>query len=199
MNARYWFEQAARQGHLAAQYALAKLYLSDDLEVRTPRRAWTGCAPPRWEGNRWAMYRLGKELLKGQNTKQDAAGAVEWFTRSAEQGNPYAQYLLGKLYLTGKEVPRDEEQAVQWLTRSAEQGERIRPVPSGPPGGTAPARCDAGGDAAALSHEPGVPGQLLPESRPAASRSTASGSKSCGRRRSPRATSRTTMRNSGRK
>ena len=73
-------------------------------------------------GNRWAMYRLGKELLKGQNTKQDAAGAVEWFTRSAEQGNPYAQYLLGKLYLMGKEVPRDEEQAILWLTRSAEQG-----------------------------------------------------------------------------
>ncbi|MFR5900116.1 MAG: tetratricopeptide repeat protein [Neglectibacter timonensis] len=73
-------------------------------------------------GNRWAMYRLGKELLKGQNTKQDAAGAVEWFTRSAEQDSPYAQYLLGKLYLMGKEVPRDEEQAVQWLTRSAEQG-----------------------------------------------------------------------------
>lgn len=34
VNARYWFEQAARQGHLAAQYFLAKLYLSDDLEVR---------------------------------------------------------------------------------------------------------------------------------------------------------------------
>lgn len=45
--------------------------------------------------------------------KQDAAGAVVWFTRSAEQDNPYAQYLLGKLYLMGKEVPRDEEQAVQ--------------------------------------------------------------------------------------
>ena len=73
-------------------------------------------------GNRWAMYRLGKELLKGQNTKQDAVGAVEWFTRSAEQDDPYAQYLLGKLYLMGKEVPRDEEQADQWLNRSAEQG-----------------------------------------------------------------------------
>ncbi|MFR6185265.1 MAG: tetratricopeptide repeat protein [Lawsonibacter sp.] len=68
------------------------------------------------------MYRLGKELLKGETTKQDAAAAVEWFTRSAKGGNPYAQYLLGKLYLMGKEVPSDEEQAVLWLTRSAEQG-----------------------------------------------------------------------------
>ena len=122
MNARYWFEQAARQGHLAAQYALAKLYLSDDLEVRDTARGIDWLRTAAEGGNRWAMYRLGKELLKGQNTKQDAAGAVKWFTRSAESGNPYAQYLLGKLYLTGKEVPRDEEQATLWLTRSAEQG-----------------------------------------------------------------------------
>ena len=33
-EARYWFEQAARQGHLVAQYSLAKLYLSNGLEVR---------------------------------------------------------------------------------------------------------------------------------------------------------------------
>ena len=37
VNARYWFEQAAEQGHLAAQYSLAKLYLSDDVEVRDIR------------------------------------------------------------------------------------------------------------------------------------------------------------------
>lgn len=33
VEARYWFEQAAEQGHLVAQYALAKLYLYEDLEV----------------------------------------------------------------------------------------------------------------------------------------------------------------------
>ena len=122
MNARYWFEQAARQGHLAAQYALAKLYLSDDLEVRDTAQGVDWLRTAAAGGSSWAMYRLGKELLKGEITKQDTAGAVEWFTRSAEGGNPYAQYLLGKLYLTGKEIPRDEEQAVLWLTRSAEQG-----------------------------------------------------------------------------
>ena len=33
-NARYWFEQATEQEHIVAQYSLAKLYLSDDVEVR---------------------------------------------------------------------------------------------------------------------------------------------------------------------
>ena len=36
-NVAVLFEQAAEQGHLVAQYSLAKLYLSDDLEVRDTR------------------------------------------------------------------------------------------------------------------------------------------------------------------
>ena len=72
-------------------------------------------------GSHYAMYRLAKELLKGEHIKKNTASALEWFTRSAEGGNPYAQYMLGKLYLTGKEAPYDEERAVHWLTRSAEQ------------------------------------------------------------------------------
>lgn len=68
------------------------------------------------------MYRLAKELLKGDLIKRNSDAAVEWFTRSAERGNHYAQYMLGKLYLAGKEVPRDEEKAAYWLTQSAEQG-----------------------------------------------------------------------------
>ena len=34
VEARYWFDQAARQGHVSAQYGLGKLLLSDDPEVR---------------------------------------------------------------------------------------------------------------------------------------------------------------------
>ena len=73
-------------------------------------------------GSHYAMYRLAKELLKGDLIKRNSDAAVEWFARSAEGGNPYAQYMLGKLYLAGKEIPRDEEKAAYWLTQSAEQG-----------------------------------------------------------------------------
>lgn len=72
-------------------------------------------------GSHYAMYRLAKELFKGDLIKRNSDAAVEWFTRSAERGNPYAQYMLGKLYLAGKELPCDEERAIHWLTRSAEQ------------------------------------------------------------------------------
>ena len=124
VEARYWFEQAADQGHLVAQYSLAKLYLSDDddLEVRDTRKGMNWLYTAAVNGSSYAMYRLAKELLKGDLIKRNSDAAVEWFTRSAERGNPYAQYMLGKLYLAGKEVPRDEEKAAYWLTQSAEQG-----------------------------------------------------------------------------
>ena len=33
VNARYWFQKSAEQGHIYAQYALGKLLLSNDPEV----------------------------------------------------------------------------------------------------------------------------------------------------------------------
>lgn len=61
------------------------------------------------------MYRLAKELFKGDLIKRNSDAAVEWFTQSAERGNPTPS-MLGKLYLAGKEVPCDEEKAAYWLT-----------------------------------------------------------------------------------
>ena len=121
VEARYWFEQAADQGHLVAQYSLAKLYLSDDVEVRDIRLGMNWLYTAAVNGSSYAMYRLAKECLKGEVIEKDTEHAIEWFAESAERGNQYAQYMLGKLYLTVKEVPYDEEQAVYWLTRSAEQ------------------------------------------------------------------------------
>lgn len=124
MYAQYWFEQAAEQEHIVAQYSLAKLYLSDDVEVRNIRLGLNWLYTAAVNGSSYAMYRLAKELLKGDLIKRNSDAAVEWFARSAERGNQYAQYMLGKLYLTGKEAPYDEERADHWLTRSAEQNNR---------------------------------------------------------------------------
>lgn len=89
VNARYWSEQAAWQRHLAAQYALAKLYLSDDLEVHDTAQGVEWLRYAEEGGSSWAMYRLGKELLRGEVMEQDTAVEVEWFTRFAEGGNSY--------------------------------------------------------------------------------------------------------------
>lgn len=113
VEARYWFGQAAQ--HLPdAQYALAKLLLTDDVEVHDREQGIRWLTQAAKNGNDYAAYRLGKELLKDGNI----AEVLSWLTASAETDNPYAAYLLGKLYW----VSQDKEQAVYWLTQAAEQG-----------------------------------------------------------------------------
>ena len=121
-KAKHWLTQSANQGLPEAQYALGKLLLSDDTEVRDPEVGIRWLKEAAENGNQWAAYRLGKEYLTGEVVTQDASKAVAWFTLSAEAGNQYAQYLLGKLYLTGQGVTHDQTQAMDWFSRSAAQG-----------------------------------------------------------------------------
>lgn len=118
VEARYWFDQSARQGHVSAQYGLGKLLLSDDPEVRDTELAIQWLEYATHHGSDLAAYRLGKEYLKGEIVERDITKAVEYLTQSAETGNQYAQYALGKLYLDSQ----DREQAHYWFTRSAAQG-----------------------------------------------------------------------------
>lgn len=118
VEALYWFEQAARQGHIAAQYETGKLLLSHDPEVHDPDLGiqWLECAAQ--NKNSYAAYRLGKEFLEGKIVPKDTAKATAYLTQSAEAGNQYAQYALGKLYLD----EHDQEQSHYWFTQSAAQG-----------------------------------------------------------------------------
>ena len=117
VEARYWFEQAARELP-DAQYALGKLLLADDVEVHDREQGTRWLTQAAESGHEFAAYRLAKELLKDGNVTE----ALSWLTMPAEADNPYAEYLLGKLYWEGKDIPQDMGQAVYWLTQAAEQG-----------------------------------------------------------------------------
>ena len=118
VEALYWFEQAARQGHIAAQYETGKLLLSHDPEVHDPDLGiqWPECAAQ--NKNSYAAYRLGKEYLKGRIVEKNPVKATDYLTQSAEAGNQYAQYTLAKLYLE----EHNQEQSRYWFTQSAAQG-----------------------------------------------------------------------------
>ena len=117
VEARYWFGQAAHSLP-DAQYALGKLLLTDDPEIHDRKQGIRWLTRAAENGNDYAAYRLGKELLKSENI----AEALSWLTASAEANNPYAEYLLGKLYWEGEIVFQDKKQAVYWLAQAAEQG-----------------------------------------------------------------------------
>ena len=114
-QAKRWLELSAQE--LAdAQYALGKLYLSNDPDIHDLAKGAYWLQQAADNGHEYAAYRLGKEYLTGENVSKDTAKATVYLRRAAEQTNPYAQYLLGKLYLMGEGVPKDKESAQYWFS-----------------------------------------------------------------------------------
>ena len=112
-----YFRKAAENKNAFAQYSLAKLILSGEVEGdHEDAIAWLTQSAE--QGNEYAQYSLGKHYLTDEH--RDVEQAVRWLAASAEQDNQFAQYALGKHYLS--EEHRDAELAVRWLTASAEQG-----------------------------------------------------------------------------
>ncbi len=52
----------------------------------------------------------------------DAAKAVMWLTRAAEQGHKYAQPLLADQFRAGRGTPKNVTQAIKWYKLSAQEG-----------------------------------------------------------------------------
>ena len=59
-----------------AQYALGKLYLSDEADVHNPAKGIYWLKRSADNGNDFAAYRLGKEYLSGKNGSQDTSTAA---------------------------------------------------------------------------------------------------------------------------
>jgi len=143
----------------------------------------------------YAAYRIGKKYLKGEIMKKDMGKALRYLTDAANAENQYAQYLLGKLYLAGSVTKRDIPTAEYWFSQSARQGNQYaqffldRMCPSRQP----PSCCQRPGFSATWRIYSGITRCQKPD--PWECGLTASVCKSSGRRKSPWATSRTTMRN----
>ena len=53
---------------------------------------------------------------------QDAAEAVKWYRKAAEQGHVHAQNNLGVRYANGEGVPEDDVTAYAWFSVTATSG-----------------------------------------------------------------------------
>ncbi len=73
-------------------------------------------------GDPWAQLNLGAAYDNGLGVAADAAQALHWYRRAAEQGLAQAQFNLGHSYATGHGVAQDYAEAVRWLTLAARQG-----------------------------------------------------------------------------
>ena len=69
-----------------------------------------------------AQCNLGMMYAGGYGVARDAAEAVRWFRKAAEQGYAEAQYQLGIRYAFGKGVRQDKVEAFAWVTVAATEG-----------------------------------------------------------------------------
>ena len=120
-QAKRWLELSAQELP-DAQYALGKLYLSDDPDMHDSAKGLCWLQKAANSGHEYAAYRLGKEYLTRENIPKDAAQAAAYLQQAAERANPYAQYLLGKLCLTGEGVPKNREAAQYWFSIAEQNG-----------------------------------------------------------------------------
>lgn len=71
-------------------------------------------------GNKWAMYMLGRMYRNGYYVEKDDKKAVEWFQKAADQMEYNAIGSLGIMYEEGRGVPRDYKKAAQLYTKALE-------------------------------------------------------------------------------
>lgn len=118
-----YFQQAAEQGHVVAQYVLGYSYYYGEGVAEDNYAAVSWFLKAAEQGDDDAQYYLGLCYYRGHGVTEDDYAAVSWFRKAAEQGNKEAQYRLGDCYYLGHGVTEDYYAAVSWFRKAAEQGE----------------------------------------------------------------------------
>lgn len=104
IGAMFWFETAAKQGNLQAQYLLSEQYRSDMVEQTDMDMA---------SGDDVAMH-----------FAHDDTKAASWLCKAAQGGLPRAQAALAEAYSFGSGViPLDQDQRRLWLEKAAANGD----------------------------------------------------------------------------
>lgn len=115
-QARRYYEQGARQGHLDSVNSLRAL------KNKAYKAEFDSTLPQAESGNAAAQNRIGEMLEFGQGVDRDADAAFSWYQKAADQGNVTAWHNLGRAYNFGTGVPQDYIKAEEWYLKAAEQG-----------------------------------------------------------------------------
>lgn len=149
-KAFYWYQKAAEQGHVGAQYALEYCYTKGIGTTKDLRKAkyWYERAnnnsrrtnkenyniisekqtvtPQKETDTPQDLYNTGLKFYygyyEGDTFIQDYKKAADLWIKAAKQGLPEAQYGLGLLYETGNGVAKNESEALKWYDKAAGQG-----------------------------------------------------------------------------
>lgn len=111
-SAQVWFERAANQGFVDAQWALAEL-----IYPSAPAQAFHWYLKAAQQGHTAAQLAIARCLRTGIGHAQSLTQASEFYGQAAAQGNTNAQYELANLLRS-----HSPELAMEWLIQAARGG-----------------------------------------------------------------------------
>ena len=91
VQAVYWYQKAAEQGHTSAQYNLAHCYEEGRGVPRNPERAFLYYRLAAESGDTYAQRKLSYCYENGFGVKKDLSQAILWLERAC--GNKADSYL----------------------------------------------------------------------------------------------------------
>jgi localization factor PodJL len=121
-EAAEWFERAAKQGLVPAQFRLGGLYekgLGVKKNLETARRYYVSAGEA---GHAKALHNLAVLYAEGIDGKPYQT-AARWFRKAADYGVTDSQYNLAILYARGIGVEQNLAEAYKWFALAARDGD----------------------------------------------------------------------------
>lgn len=123
-----WYLEAAKQGHVDAQFWEGnywnKFAENSGSQVYYEAAAyWFELAAE--QGHADAQGYIGEKYMYGEGVTPDTQLALNWLLKAAEQGNAGSQYNLGVIYENGDDIPIDNVEALKWFTIAATNDEEF--------------------------------------------------------------------------
>ncbi|QOY96067.1 SEL1-like repeat protein [Massilia sp. UMI-21] len=123
-RARDYFETAAQEGYVPAQFNLARLYYTGGEGLaRDDRLAAAWFAQAGKSGHADALYAMARIHDLGQGVPADGAKAIVYYKEAAVKGVPEAQSALASYFYTGEQVPKNLETARKLFNAAAMRGQ----------------------------------------------------------------------------
>ena len=119
-SARY-YEIAAKNGHVNAQYNLGRMYVKGLGVAQDYTKAAELYAKAAEQGHIEAQTGLGNLYYNGRGVERDYTKAAEFYTKAAANGSRAAAHNLGRMYFLGRGVKQDYIKAAELYRKSAAQ------------------------------------------------------------------------------
>lgn len=118
-----WYEKAANNGVVEAQFRYAALLLQGTYTRKDPVKAEELMKKAAEGGNAMAQFNYGQMLMVKTPGKPGLDLAFPWFEKAAEAKLADAQYAVSQVYANGTPtIPRDDKKARVYLLLAAAQG-----------------------------------------------------------------------------